>query len=166
MAEQQGFPTVQGRCPSCGKESLFLGSGGYVTCARIDCPEPDAASTLLEQTRGTIEPAPPDLPVVKYGSLVPACAEGRHFPPHPGETCDEVDALITARDQWITSVMADAYHASETQFIKTVITGDGTGEPRGLLANVPHQPDHPTPVQRALDILRPHLATEPLYRKA
>ncbi|MFI6140296.1 DUF6085 family protein [Streptomyces griseus] len=39
--------TVQGRCPACGNTRLFLGSGGYVTCPRIDCPEPDAASTLL-----------------------------------------------------------------------------------------------------------------------
>lgn len=45
------LPTVQGFCPACGKPSLFLGSGGYVTCARIDCPEPDAASTLLERRR-------------------------------------------------------------------------------------------------------------------
>jgi hypothetical protein len=42
------FPAVQGRCPSCRSESsLFLGSGGYVTCARIDCPSPDLASELL-----------------------------------------------------------------------------------------------------------------------
>ncbi|MCW8219430.1 DUF6085 family protein [Streptomyces griseolus] len=50
MPVQTGFPTVQGHCPACGRSSLFLGSGGYVTCARIDCPEPDAASTLLERT--------------------------------------------------------------------------------------------------------------------
>ncbi|MFF9639414.1 DUF6085 family protein [Streptomyces bacillaris] len=50
------FPTVQGRCPSCGAISLFLGSGGYVTCARIECPEPDAASSLLER-RAAIEGA-------------------------------------------------------------------------------------------------------------
>lgn len=43
------FPTVQGRCPACGWTSLFLGSGGYVTCARAECPQPDAASTLLER---------------------------------------------------------------------------------------------------------------------
>ena len=45
---------VQGRCPACGAEALFLGEGGYVTCARDTCPQPDAASTLLER------PAPPD----------------------------------------------------------------------------------------------------------
>lgn len=43
------FPTVQGRCPACGWATLFLGSGGYVTCARLECPQPDAASTLLER---------------------------------------------------------------------------------------------------------------------
>ncbi|MFI1472064.1 hypothetical protein [Streptomyces wuyuanensis] len=41
---------VQGSCPVCGKTSLFLGDGGYVTCSRLECPEPDAASTLLERT--------------------------------------------------------------------------------------------------------------------
>ncbi|WP_435610874.1 hypothetical protein [Streptomyces sp. C10-9-1] len=47
-----GLPLVQGRCPACGSASLFLGDGGYVTCSRIDCPEPDAASTLLEHVPG------------------------------------------------------------------------------------------------------------------
>ncbi len=44
-----GLPLVKGNCPACGGSSLFLGDGGYVTCSRIDCPEPDAASTTLEQ---------------------------------------------------------------------------------------------------------------------
>jgi hypothetical protein len=39
---------VKGHCPACGKESLFLGDGGYVTCSRLECPRPDAVSTLLE----------------------------------------------------------------------------------------------------------------------
>lgn len=43
-----GFPTVQGRCPACGMTGLFVGSGGYVTCSHFECPEPDAASTVLE----------------------------------------------------------------------------------------------------------------------
>ena len=52
------FPTVQGHCPACGATSLFLGAGGYITCARIDCPQPDAATTLLEHDpRRTPEPA-------------------------------------------------------------------------------------------------------------
>lgn len=49
------FADVKGRCPACGWTSLFLGDGGYVTCSRIDCPEPDAASTLLE--RDTRDPS-------------------------------------------------------------------------------------------------------------
>lgn len=44
-----GFPLVKGNCPACHSASLFLGDGGYVTCSRIDCPEPDAATTALEQ---------------------------------------------------------------------------------------------------------------------
>lgn len=44
---------VVGRCPmGCG-ETLFLGSGGYVTCSWVECPQPDAASDLLEGPHGT-----------------------------------------------------------------------------------------------------------------
>ncbi|MET9517400.1 hypothetical protein [Streptomyces sp. NPDC002994] len=39
---------IQGRCPACHGQSLFLGDGGYVTCSRIDCQDPDAASVVLE----------------------------------------------------------------------------------------------------------------------
>lgn len=38
---------VQGRCPACGAASLFLGEGGHVTCARIECSDPCAADQLL-----------------------------------------------------------------------------------------------------------------------
>ncbi|MFJ6363414.1 hypothetical protein ACIQIE_19820 [Streptomyces globisporus] len=38
---------VQGRCPACGAASLFLGEGGHVTCARIECPNPCAADDML-----------------------------------------------------------------------------------------------------------------------
>jgi hypothetical protein len=38
---------VQGFCPmGCG-ETLFLGSGGYVTCGYIDCPNPTALADIL-----------------------------------------------------------------------------------------------------------------------
>jgi hypothetical protein len=43
-----GHPAVRGRCPACNWESLFLGKGGYVTCANLDCPNPIAVSELLE----------------------------------------------------------------------------------------------------------------------
>lgn len=49
------YNDVQGRCPACGGTSLFLGDGGYVTCLRVDCPEPNAASTLLDNRQCTAE---------------------------------------------------------------------------------------------------------------
>ncbi|MCY0928343.1 DUF6085 family protein [Streptomyces sp. H27-H1] len=45
----EAYPEVQGRCPACGGASLFLGDGGYVTCSRIDCPDPEAATRILER---------------------------------------------------------------------------------------------------------------------
>jgi hypothetical protein len=45
--QQAGHPRVRGRCPSCGSESLFLGSNGYVTCAVLGCKDPGAATDLL-----------------------------------------------------------------------------------------------------------------------
>jgi hypothetical protein len=50
------YSDVQGRCPACGS-SLFLADGGHVTCALDDCPEPDAATTLLERDMRTTTPA-------------------------------------------------------------------------------------------------------------
>lgn len=47
MTEPSPNPTVSGHCPACQRASLFLGSGGHVTCARIDCPNPCAADDLL-----------------------------------------------------------------------------------------------------------------------
>jgi hypothetical protein len=41
------FPSIQGHCPACRGDSLFIGSGGYVTCSRLDCPNPSAADQLL-----------------------------------------------------------------------------------------------------------------------
>jgi hypothetical protein len=44
-----GLPLVKGNCPACRRASLFLGTGGYPTCANHECTEPDAATTVLEQ---------------------------------------------------------------------------------------------------------------------
>ncbi|NUV65635.1 hypothetical protein G6W57_00705 [Streptomyces sp. CAI-121] len=41
------MPDVQGHCPACGAVSLFLGEGGHVTCARLDCLDPSAADDML-----------------------------------------------------------------------------------------------------------------------
>lgn len=42
-------PRVQGHCPACGGESLFVASGGYITCSRSDCPDPTALADILEE---------------------------------------------------------------------------------------------------------------------
>jgi hypothetical protein len=42
-----GYPHVQGQCPACGLGSLFLASGGYLTCASLRCTDPTRASNLL-----------------------------------------------------------------------------------------------------------------------
>lgn len=40
---------VQGYCPSCGGESLFLGKGGHVTCNRVGgCKDPTVADRILD----------------------------------------------------------------------------------------------------------------------
>jgi hypothetical protein len=40
---------VHGHCPmGCGP-TLFLGSGGHVTCARLSCPNPSAVDMILDQ---------------------------------------------------------------------------------------------------------------------
>lgn len=58
MAEQpKTFPSIQGRCPACRGDSLFIGSGGYVTCSRLDCPNPSAADQLLHGEQPTPGPA-------------------------------------------------------------------------------------------------------------
>lgn len=46
-ARTTNHPEIQGYCPACGGTSLFLGSGGHVTCARLGCLNPSAADQLL-----------------------------------------------------------------------------------------------------------------------
>lgn len=45
--EPSSFPKVRGKCPQGCGETLFLGSGGYVTCSLIGCPKPDSVSDML-----------------------------------------------------------------------------------------------------------------------
>lgn len=51
-----GFPKVEGQCPGCSKESLFLAVGGYVTCSYIPCPNPSAPSDLLTTHELNVKP--------------------------------------------------------------------------------------------------------------
>jgi len=41
------LPKVQGHCPACRGDALFLADGGHVTCARLACPRPTAVDELL-----------------------------------------------------------------------------------------------------------------------
>lgn len=45
----EGWPKVAGYCPACGTSSLFLGSGGWVTCSLDKCPNPTAAADVLDE---------------------------------------------------------------------------------------------------------------------
>jgi len=43
------MPFVNGTCPGCGVgRTLFLATGGWVTCANIDCTAPQMASDVLD----------------------------------------------------------------------------------------------------------------------
>jgi predicted lipid-binding transport protein (Tim44 family) len=46
--ESRGGKLSEGKCPSCGGRSLFLGEGGYVTCSWIECADPTAITDLIE----------------------------------------------------------------------------------------------------------------------
>jgi hypothetical protein len=42
---------VAGFCPACGHKSLRLsvvGGAGYITCSRLECPEPNLVTDLLD----------------------------------------------------------------------------------------------------------------------
>ena len=42
-------------CPACGNSTLFVGSGGHITCSWLKCPEPSlqARSTLRTALAGS-----------------------------------------------------------------------------------------------------------------
>lgn len=66
-------PDVAGRCPACGSNgTLFLGSGGYVTCSVSYCPNPSAAADLLLPTPATVT----EQVEVKPGDVVESRAAG------------------------------------------------------------------------------------------
>lgn len=53
-----GFPDVQGRCPACNGQSLMLADGGYITCRRLDCPDPEAAHKAIDETAPSRDDGP------------------------------------------------------------------------------------------------------------
>jgi hypothetical protein len=51
-AEQPPVPPhsgwVRGRCPACRGTSLFAAEDGYLTCSRLECPDPGALADILD----------------------------------------------------------------------------------------------------------------------
>lgn len=39
---------IQEQCPSCGSTSLFIGSGGYITCSVLGCKRPGTFALFQE----------------------------------------------------------------------------------------------------------------------
>jgi len=52
---------IRTRCPSCGSQTLFIGTGGHLTCSLIGCKEPvveraiTAVNDKVEKLRGALE---------------------------------------------------------------------------------------------------------------
>jgi hypothetical protein len=99
---------------------------------------------------------------------VPTCPSGRH-PQHTPDTCEEHEELTQAFHGFIELLFAAAFAQAEQaarryqQALAEAFAGIDTWEPRGLSAWLT-EPEQPTPIERALQILAPHLAHEPLYQ--
>jgi hypothetical protein len=91
----------------------------------------------------------------------PTCPTGRHNMPHPADTCDEADQWITLRDGLLHDIVRQLWeqHAEPAmQHARLAETAFATA-----LADPISQPER-TDIQRALDILAPHLARQHLYQ--
>jgi hypothetical protein len=86
-----GLPLVKGRCPACNATSLFLGDGGYVTCARLDCPQPDAASTLLERAPDNLRTTPDN----------PAASNNETDNNRRALACNAIAPVLRRNGQWL-----------------------------------------------------------------
>ncbi|MEV5915753.1 hypothetical protein AB0M00_43585 [Streptomyces chartreusis] len=78
-----GLPLIKGNCPACRRASLFLGTGGYPTCSNADCPEPDAATTVLEQYANEAHEPEHSWRVETRDPLANEWAPGSHFRSRP-----------------------------------------------------------------------------------
>lgn len=49
-------PRIADRCPSCGKQTLFIGAGGWLTCSWLKCKEPGVgrAIDVLKESPTTV----------------------------------------------------------------------------------------------------------------
>lgn len=46
--EQARTPKIATLCPSCGGETLFIGTGGHLTCSVIGCRQPSVERCVAE----------------------------------------------------------------------------------------------------------------------
>lgn len=76
MDEQVGYPKVQGRCPSCHSDSLFLGSGGFVTCSVLGCKAPGAATDALKSPESQFWCAQCGVSIHQYGTTLVKLGDG------------------------------------------------------------------------------------------
>lgn len=128
-------------------------------------PVEGVAHVELEEEWPPVEepsPAQTEFTVTRLAHWVPTCPSGRHHC-HPGDTCDEHEALAQSFQDFLERLFATAYAQAEQTATAQFIDGFATWEPEGLLASL-IEPYRPTPIERALEILGPHLAREPLYQ--
>jgi hypothetical protein len=91
----------------------------------------------------------------------PACPTGRHNMPHPGDTCDEADDWINLRDELLRD-MARQLWAQHAEPAMQRAELAATAFAAAVADPIP--PPERTDIQRALDILAPHLAWDQRYR--
>jgi hypothetical protein len=92
---------IQARCPACGGHSLMLADGGYITCRRLDCPNPEAAHDAIEERAGAnayerAVTAPPSAEACaamrkRLESGSPPRRKVRTTPDNPATTSDTAD---------------------------------------------------------------------------
>ncbi|MFJ4974173.1 hypothetical protein ACIP6X_02280 [Streptomyces coeruleorubidus] len=151
-------------CPDCGGLRVTeLTSIGTVEVTLGEHTGP--AELFIGPTPAPCDHAPskaqPQLNAKVISHWIPGCETGRHNQPHPGQTCDEADEWIRFRDQAI----GDMIRANWEQFTRAhQAAALAETAFAAALEGLPPQPPQYTDVQRALDILAPHLAWDPRYR--
>ncbi|MEU1010043.1 hypothetical protein [Streptomyces sp. NPDC005890] len=91
----------------------------------------------------------------------PGCETGRHTPPHPGETCEEMDRWIAVRDRILADAVAAAWKHLWSQLGIDPLEGTVFATPAEPVPVIPDK----RAVDQALDILRPHLAWDHRYQE-
>ena len=81
-------------------------------------------------------------------------------------TVEEHEELTRSFQGFVDRLLASGYAEAARRYRQALaesFAGIDTWEPRGLWAWLA-DPEQPTPIERAMEILAPHLAREPLYQ--